>query len=195
VLNGAFPDGLVNVTLDGSTLMTGLTWGAPTDYFSLKSGNHQFSLEQSGSTTNLVPVPFQIINLPVNTQNTFILTAGGVGPPPGILLVDDGTPDPNSGAKIRVANGDAAGAILSGWILPAGTAPSGNPTFANVTIGSASSYQVVPPGNYVITFTFIVQTGQMAEYSLTVAAGQNRTVASINTGGIARAFVTLNDLN
>jgi hypothetical protein len=117
------------------------------DYLTVQSGGVALTVEASGSSTNLVPSQFQSLNLSPNTQNTFVL----MGPEIGYLFLDDSTPASGS-VKLRIANADPSGiGTLSAWVN-SNDSNTGSPTISGVTLGSASSYVIVPPGTYFVNF-------------------------------------------
>jgi len=142
------------------------------DYLTVQSGGVALTVQPSGSSTNLVPSQFQSLNLPPNTQNTFVL----IDPETGYLFRDDSTPAAGS-VKLRIANADpSVGGTLSAWVN-SNDSNTGNPTITGVTLGSASGYVSLPPGTYFVNFNVgCVASSCIRAGPTSFAANQNVTV-------------------
>jgi hypothetical protein len=181
--------GPLNVTIDGNTVATGIMYPSCVNevcqtlstYFTVKSGSVKLAVQNQGSSVNVVPQQFQTLSLAANTQNTFVL--GGSTQIAGFLFVDDDIPAANS-VKIRIANADPTTGSPGAWVLPQGMTPSGNPTISGVAPGSASSYLVVAPGDYVETFAIscFIAPNCISVGPTTFSANQNVTVYILNEG-------------
>jgi uncharacterized protein DUF4397 len=194
VLQASPNEPTLNVLIDGTSINSNLGFAANTGYQTEKSGSHQFAMEASGSTTNLVPSADQTINLGSSTQNTFILD-GYSSSISGIMLSDDTTTPANSGISLRIVNAAPSIAGADVFIVASGATLSGSPAISDLTFGSASSYQSLAAGTYTVYFT---EPGTTLEYydtgTVTFTANQNRTIVLLSGPG-SLTSVTLADLN
>ncbi len=188
------------VLVDSTSITSDLGFQANTGYQTEKSGSHQFVMEPSGTTNNIVPSAYQTLNLVSNTQNTFIL-AGYSSSLSGIFLTDDTTTPTNSGINLRIVNaapslGTTAPADeVDVYIVATGTTLSGTPNINALAFGAASTYQALAAGTYQIFFT---EPGTTLTYyntpPITFTANQNRTVVFLSPPGYFTTL-TLADLN
>jgi Domain of unknown function (DUF4397) len=207
VLDASTSPNPVNVVVDGETVASNVPYPmcvyeicqTLSAYATVKSGGVSFALEAPSDPTNVAPSQFQKLNLASNTQSTFVLgppTSFAVNAPnAGYLILDDDVPAANA-VKIRIANVDPTGpALLSAFILPAGTSPSGDPTISNVALGTASNYVTVPPGSYNVWF--VIQEPSLGAPSspytpwgpTTYPANQNFTVYLMQELDIFRGVI------
>lgn len=159
-------------------------------YVTVKAGEVDFAVEVAGTTTNLV-TQFQKLDLAPNTQNTSIVVGAVSGTQAGsYLFLDDSIAVANS-VKLRVAD-PSDPASLAAWVLPDGTAVSGNPTISNVMLRSGSSYLTLSPGPYDETFAVSCFSGPncISVVPTTLGANQNVTVYLLNEGSSHRPLIS-----
>jgi hypothetical protein len=185
--------GNVDVLLDSKTIESGMGYGTPTDYMSVKAGSRHLQVEPTGSST---PVIDQTISLNRGSHYTFIAD-GFASDISAMLLLDDQSAPASGDIKLRFVNAGAGAGDVDVYVLAPGTTPPGNPpTVGNLSLGVASDYQSIAAGSYEIfvniagtTFVY-VDTG-----SLSFAAGQNRTFVLLSDLAGGFRLVTLHDLN
>jgi hypothetical protein len=191
IISGSWAVGSLSVIVNGATVATNIAYPtcvnevceALSSYLTVPAGGVAFAVEDTSSTTNLVP-QLANLNLAPNTHNTLIVvgTVDAI-PAGGYLLRDDDTPAANS-VKLRIASTDPTVGTLAAWVLPDGTTPSGTPTISNVMLGSASSYLTLPPGAYDETFaiTCFVGPNCIGVGPTTLSANKNVTVYVLSEG-------------
>lgn len=207
VLNASQDVNPVNVVVGGETVVSGDPYPmciyeicqTLSGYVQVKSGGVSFALEgplNPNPTKNYVPSQFQKLNLPSNTQNTFVLSAPPSenlnDPDAGYVFVDDNVPAANS-VKIRIVNVDPRNLTVSAFILPNGTMPSGNPPVSNLTIGTASNYITLSPGSYTVwfigNFGILGPVPTLPWGPTTYPANQNFSVYLMQQLGASRAVI------
>jgi Domain of unknown function (DUF4397) len=178
----------VTVYVDKKDITDTLAYPESIGPLSISPGNHNLYIG------NLPPQGFgppplasATATLAAGTQTSFYYIGPGIFG--GVLLqaVDDTTPAANSQAKLRVVIGVGGpvglGEIFDVYVVSSGSAPSGSPTFSNLTessgpgLSDVSKYQTLAPGTYDVDFTNPGTTDVVYTLnSLTLAASQNRTV-------------------
>ena len=194
VMNATPDQTTVTVLLDGTSIASSIAYGSSNAYAQTDSGSRHLQAEGGSSSSVFLD---QTINLGGGTSNTAII-ANLSATSNAILLTDDNTASTTTGnIKLRIVNAAPGIGTVDVYVLPSGT-PITNvtPTISSLSFESSSNYLDLRAGSYSIVFTppgslfSFFNTGDIA-----FVAGQNRTIAVLNstTGGFT--IGTLKDLN
>jgi uncharacterized protein DUF4397 len=167
----------INVVIDGATVANNVTFLKNTGYLSVPAGQHTITLQG----WNNPPNESFMATFPENGKSTLLFDGWGLFSSPNVIP-DDMTAAAAGNFKLRLVD-TTAGLSLDAFVLPAGTPPSGTPTFSPMSISenSPSAYLSLPAGNYHVVFTsFQTLNVQFDTGPLTFSAGQNRTLLLIN---------------
>lgn len=171
-------EGSINVMIDGAAVASSVTFLKNTGYVMVPAGSHQVTLQGWVNPPN----ESFMANFTENSKSTLLFEGWGpFSSAPGVTS-DDMTAASSGNFKLRIVD-TTAGLTLDAFVLPAGTPPSGTPTFSPVTISenSPSAYLSLPAGTYHVVFTsFQTLNVQFDTGPLTFSAGQNRTLLLIN---------------
>jgi hypothetical protein len=135
--------------IDGNDLASSVAYGSASGYGSVSSGSRHLEIEPSGTTNILID---QTISLG-SGNNTVLATNSGA-----TVLADSSTAPASGDVSIRAINGSSTLDIADVYIVsPSTDISTVNPTASNVAFTSATAYQTVSAGSYVVIFT---QPGQ-----------------------------------
>ena len=189
----AMPDeGSLDLLIDTKSAATGVGYGTSSAYNSVATGSRHFQIEPTGLTNILIDRTDSI-----GSGDLTLLSLNFSFDPSSVLLTDDNSAPTSGNFKLRVV--DAAPGLnpQDVYIVPDGSdIGSVDPTFSGMTLGSASTYDVLAPGDYNVIFTdvgqkfFNLNTGK-----LTFAAGQIRTVLVLNNTSGGYQDTVLTDAN
>jgi hypothetical protein len=142
--------GPLNVSIDGSTFVSGVNFETLTQYKQINSGARVVGVSVAGGASDLFSTTFTF----AGTVNYTLVTYGSVEEPTS-LQVDDTVVDPGDGFfNLRAINA-AVGTIA---VDVYATAPGADlnaaaPSAAAVGVGSTSFFVTLPVGNYEIRIT------------------------------------------
>jgi hypothetical protein len=113
----------------------------------------------------------------------------------GATVFTDTHATPSSGnVSIRVINASSNLGTADVYIVSSGSSIGSTPTFSALAVNSASGYDSVPAGSYVVYF--VVNGNQVLNSgTLTLASGQVRTVVAIDGQSGGDTTTVLADLN
>jgi Domain of unknown function (DUF4397) len=178
----------VAMLIDGNDLASSVPYGSASGYSSASSGSRHLQIEPSGTTNILID---QTISLDAG-NNTVLATNSGAS-----VLADSSTAPPSGDVSIRAINASSTLGTADVYIVtPSTDITTLTPTAANVAFTSATAYQTVAAGSYVVIFT---QPGQklavISSSPLSFSAGQVRSVMGLDgqNGGFTTAVLA--DLN
>jgi uncharacterized protein DUF4397 len=200
----ASPDGPnVDVAIDGKTVVTNLafdTVSPATGYFTVTAGNRRVEVRVTGTTTDLIN---STMSFSSGKQFTVIAT-GFENPAPGtvaaLTLTDDNSAPTSGNVKLRVVHAAPSGPPnVDVYIVAPGTDISGMaPTISGLAFGQASAYQTTAPTSNQVIFTAAGDKTPVINQTYTLAAGQIRTLVTVNVQGgttMATTPLELSDLN
>lgn len=192
VLQGSPFQPSVSVLINGNTVSSALAYGADSGYLAVSSSTPHLQIQLPNAAT---PILDQMPTLS-GANSTFVTFTG----PSGFtgFLVPDNNAAPSSGnANLRVLSGSPNLASADVYILQPPASISGvSPTVSGVAFQSATNYQSLVAGTYDVVLTLpgskiiVVDSG-----TISLSAGQVRTVATIATAAGGSMGVVLADLN
>ncbi len=187
VMNAIDGESTVSMQIDNNNLASGVAFGTASSYGSVSSGSHTLEIQAANA-----PLFNQSITLSGDSNNTVLATDAG----PTVLSDNKSTPS-SGDIQIRAVNASTALGNTDVYIVAPGTDISTvNATISALAFRTASGYQTVAAGSYVVEFT---QTGSkvvvFSTSALSFSAGQIRTVVALDnpSGGFSTAV--LSDLN
>lgn len=193
VVNASPDDPQLDFTVDAKTLASGVGYASPTDYSTFNPGQRRIQVALPGTSNTLID---QTLNLGSGSQSTFI-AADFRSDITGILLTDSKTTPTSGNANLRLVQIAPSLGAVDVYVVPPNTDLSTVSPFAShLSFGSATGYESLSAGTYQILFTtpdsiFVIFDAG----TISLTAGQNRTVLALNgqSGGFTTA--TLKDLN
>jgi uncharacterized protein DUF4397 len=196
----------VDVAIDGKTVVTNLAFDnvAPTTgYLTVTAGNRKVEVRATGTTTDLIN---STMSFSSGKQFTVIAT-GFENPAPGtvaaLTLTDDNSAPTSGNVKLRVVQAAPGDGVtpptLDIYVVAPGTDISGmSPTISSLAFGQASAYQTTAPTSNQVIFTAAGDKTPVINQTLTLAAGQIRTLVTVNVQDgltISTTPLVLSDLN
>lgn len=183
----------LNVLVDDKTLSSNLSFSQSTGYLKLDSGSRHVQLEVSGTTT---PIIDQTLTLNGGSATTY-LAANYATSITGVMYTDDNTAPASGQFRIRIINASPGIGNADVYVVPAGTDLSTvAANFSGLAFEAASSYLSLSAGTYEVFFT---APGSKFAYidsgSITLNAGQVRTLIGLDGANGGFTSVTLSDLN
>lgn len=197
----------VNVLVNGMVTSSNVAYLSNTGYVTVPSGNSMLDVQVP--PPGVSPVRGVSLDLAANSHNTFVMDGCCPFDHATLQLMDDTTPSPSGGAKLRIVEGAISTFGMDFFVLPPGSTPSGSPAFSAPSFNSASAYMALSPGTYDIFMTATPPPGGplgpvlFHTGSITLSANQNRTVVLLNLcspgacdiTGKTLTSITLADLN
>ena len=183
----------LDMVIDDKTVASSVGYGAASSYTSITAASHTVVVEPTNTSS-------QIIDTTITTSSgssVTLICANYSYNATSVLLSDDNTKPDSGNFKLRIVNVSPGMGPEDVYIIAAGTdINSANPVFSNLGFGSASSYVQLSAGNYDVVFTppgskFI----NLDSGSLTLSAGQIRTLLALNNPVGSYESTMLTDLN
>lgn len=192
VLQTSPDENAVDVLLDGTSVASGVTYAAPTNYSSVSSGSHSLKVRPTGSTADLID---EQITLNGGSNSTLVVAnfASSITP---ILLTDDTTAPSSGDVKVRFLNvAPGLGNVDIYLVAPGSTPGLVAPTLPSLAFDTASGYQSFTAGSYEF---FVTAAGNTFSYvdsgTITFTAGQNATLVALSNRIGGFTYVRLADL-
>jgi len=183
----------LNVLVDSKTLASNLPFSQTTGYLTVDSGSRHLQLEVSGTST---PVIDQTFSLSGGTTTTYLATnfASSIM---GVMYTDDNSAPSSGQFRIRVINASPGIGNADVYVVPAGTDLSTvTPNFSSLAFPASSTYLSFNAGAYEVFFTAPgTKVALIDSGSITLAAGQVRTVVGLDGPNGGFTSVALPDLN
>lgn len=189
VVNASAPNQNVDLFVNGARVgTTSFAFGsASTACFEVPAGARTVEFRAPGSTSALIRVTPDP-NLSAGSSNTVVIA--GAGANLRALAVPDAFTPTSGQAGVRVIHASPALGRRDVFVTAPGATISGNPTFAGVDFGTATSFQNVAAGNVRIRFTnpgsTVVAFDGNGTPAFNVQANQSRTflVRDVAGGGM-----------
>jgi hypothetical protein len=175
----------VSVQLDTDPpLVTGLAFGALTQYLSTGGGSREFKVSANNGTSFAID---QTLSVGGGSSYTYIVY-NPVASAAGALIFESSLATPNSGMfNFRVINVAAGIGTVDVYLTPAGTdLASTSPNIANAAIGQASSFVGVNAGTYELRITAAGTKDVIYDTPVQTFVNQSSYEAVIFTKGSAR---------
>lgn len=178
----------LEMLIDGNDLASSVPYGSASGYSSVSSGSRHLQLEPAGATNILIDQ-----NITVGSgNNTVLATSSGA-----TVLADNSTTPTSGDISIRAINASSTLGTADVYIVSSSTdITTVSATASNVGFTSATAYQTVAAGSYVVIFT---QPGQkvpiISSSPLSFSSGQVRSVMGLDgqNGGFTTSVLA--DLN
>jgi hypothetical protein len=193
VMNASPGESSVDVTLNGTTVVSGLGYGAATNYTGVGPGTPTLEIVPNGSATALINEP-----ITVDAATTYTVLADNYSTDIGITIFTDDNTAPNSGNfNLRIINAAPGLGTADVYVVAPGTnLETVSPSVTALAFEGASSYISLAPGTYEVYFTL---TGQKLAYidsgPQSWSLGQIRTVVGLNNTSGGYTSAVLDDLN
>jgi|SRR5579859_729940 len=190
VLQGSPSHSTITVLINGSAIANNLAYATDTGYFSVSSSSPHLQIELPGSSTAVID------QTPSLAGDSTFITVTSAGTFTGFLVADDNSAPSSGNVKLRILNASANLPSADVYIVQPGGNIGGSPTISGLLFQNASSYQSLAAGSYEIflalpgTKTIAIDSG-----TVTLTAGQIRTLAAIDTLSSGSSLVTLKDMN
>jgi len=184
----------VDVLVDDATVLTNVPFRAASAYLEVASGSRRIRVRATGTTTTVIDATVSL-----GTGGTFTVIATGLLAGIQPLVVVDTLTAPAAGqVKVRVVHAaPAAGGVDVYVTAPGANLATATPVLTNVPFRGVSNYLTVPAGQYQIRVTPAGTKTVAIDATVTLAAGQIRTVVATDApgGGAPLAPVVLADRN
>ncbi|MFN8653514.1 MAG: DUF4397 domain-containing protein [Gemmatimonadales bacterium] len=192
----ASPDApAVDVLVDNSVVLNGVTYKQASDYLDVPSGTRNFKVQAAGGGAVVINV-----DAALTRGNAYTVIATGLlASIEPLVLADDLTPPAAGNVKVRLVHGAPNVANVDIYVTaPGADLATATPTLTAVPFQAASDYLEVPAGSYQVrvtptgTKTVALDTG-----TLTLTSGQIRTAIATEAagGGAPLSALLLADLN
>lgn len=174
----------VDVLLDGTEVLSGVTYLISSEYLDVPTGDRTFRVEPTGSNTAVIEA-----TVPVGENVDYTLLAvNDVENIEPLYLTDDNTAPAVGQARIRVLHGAPSVGAVDVYVTAPG-APLGTPTLTNVPFKGASGYLPVPAGRYQVRVTPTGVPGTVAiNQEITAPANVVATAIAVERQGGGAPF-------
>lgn len=188
----------LDVLIDGKSVATNLAFGSvfpASGYQSVTAGNRRVEEPDTGTSNNEISATVSF-----GTGKKYTMIASGLQANIAAVLLTDDSSAPASGkVKVRVAHmsPDFADRV-DFYVVPAGTDITGmSPTVPGLAYTQAGSYLSMDAGDIEIIALRTTDQVQLVDTTLSLTAGQNRTLLLVDDGGgfPTTSLLTLADLN
>lgn len=193
VMNASPGESSVNVTLNSTSISTGLGYGAATGYTGVSAGSPTLAFVPNGGTTTLISE-----GISLSSGTTYTVLADNYSTDIGLTVFTDNNTAPSAGnLNLRVVNASPGLGTVDVYVVSPGTnLNTVTPSVTGLTFPTASTYLSLSAGNYEVYFTL---TGQKLAYidsgPQSWSAGQVRTVVGLNGESSGYTSTVLDDLN
>lgn len=171
----------VNITIENQPILTGVQFGATSDYNIFKNGNRDVQFLDGTSNGLLVDVDplFQL-----NTFSTIVGYTDGTTNS-AMVLSDVPTSSSRSTSEIRVVNAAPTTGPVDVYVTKLNTSITGvTPTAANVAVGDVNQvYTQELPDQYTVRITTPGTQTVLASQNVTVDQGQSVTLVAGASSG------------
>ena len=187
----------LTLLIDGNNDANAVAYGTGSGYLSVSSGSRHVQVEPTGSANDILID--QNISLASGSNTTIVAVSSTTAASgAGALVLNDQTSTPaTNDIAIRAVNASPSLPIADVYIVTSTTdITTVSPTAANVAFPSATTYQTVAAGTYVVVFTqHSSKTPVISTSPLSLVAGQVRTVLGLDgqNGGFTTGILA--DLN
>jgi len=177
----ASPDApMVNVLIDGTSVVTNLGYGNASVYISVRPGLRHIQLAPvSGSA----PIFSQSLSFNSTNDQTLLFTGPAASIQP-VVLTDGGTTTTTVTGEgyVRVINASAAMGPADVYIVPAGASIVGiKPVAASLAFDKNTGYQLTVAGNYEVFMTVPNHaTALLSTGPISLTSAQDHTVVALD---------------
>lgn len=187
----------LTLLVDGASDANAVTYGTASGYASVNSGSRHVQVEPTGSANDILIDQSVSVASGSNTTVLAVSSAATPGAADALVLTDQTSTPATNDIAIRAVNASPTLGPADIYIVTSTTAiATVSPTAANVAFPSATTYQTVAAGTYVVIFTqHGSKTPVISTSPLGLVAGQVRTVLGLDgqNGGFTTGILA--DLN
>ena len=184
----------VDVLVDNATVLTNVAYRAASGFLDVDAGTRRLRVNATGTTTTVIDA-----NVPLVNGGAYTVLATGLLAGIQPVVAEDNLTDPAAGqVKLRVIHAAPAAAGVDVYATAVGAdINTATPVLTNVGFRAVSNYLTVPAGTYQIRVTPTGTKTVAIDATLTLGAGQIRTVVATDApgGGAPLAPVVLADKN
>lgn len=184
----------VDVLVDNATVLTNVAYRAASGFLEVDAGTRRLRVNATGTTTTVIDA-----NVPLVNGGAYTVLATGLLAGIQPVVAEDNLTDPAAGqVKLRVIHAAPAAAGVDVYATAVGAdINTATPVLTNVGFRAVSNYLTVPAGTYQIRVTPTGTKTVAIDATLTLGAGQIRTVVATDApgGGAPLAPVVLADKN
>jgi hypothetical protein len=193
MMNAVPDESNLEVLVNGTSVVSNVSYGTSNGYQSVKSGSQQVVIEPSGSSTALLT---QSISFSSGTDTT-VIAANFSSNISAFVLTDDNSATASGNFRLRIINSAPGLGPADVYIVaPATDLNTVSPTLSNLGFNSASGYQSLSAGSYEVVLTPVGQKFPAVDTgSLTFNSGQVRTFIGLNSQGGGFSYAMLPDVN
>lgn len=185
----------VDVFVNGSSVLQNVGYKTASSYLKVKAGTDKIEVKPTGSSNAVISASADL----TSKKDYTALAVNFVSSIQPLLLTDDNTPPTSGNVKVRIVHAAPSAPAVDVYVTaPGADLLTATPVLTNVPFTGVSSYLSVPAGNYEIRVTVAgTKTVAIDSGSVTLAAGQIRTVVALdaNGGGAPFTAIVLADLN
>ncbi|HUM04500.1 MAG TPA: DUF4397 domain-containing protein [Terriglobales bacterium] len=182
----------LNLLVDTNSATSGVGYGAASSYIGVSAASHEIQVEPNTTSTPIIDTTLNFSS----GSNVSLVSANYSYNPMSIVLNDDNSTPPSGDFKLRILNVSPGMGAQDVYVVTSGSdIGSANPVFDSLGFGSASSYVTLTAGNYDVVFTPPGSKFTNLTTSLTLSAGQIRTVLALNNPVGSYLATVLSDLN
>lgn len=192
----ASPDApAVDVLVDGTVALAGVTYGQGSGYLELLSGSHRIQVNPANTTMSVIDATLQLDA----AKDYTVIAADRVAQIGPLVLEDDNTPPAAGQVRVRLVHGAPSAGLVDVYVTaPGASLTAAAPTIAGFAFKDASGYLEVPAGDYRVRITLAgTKTVAIDSGALSLAAGQVRTAIALDPAPGTNGFgaLLLADLN
>lgn len=184
----------VDVLVDDATALTNVAFRASSGFLEVSAGARRLRVRATGTSTTVIDA-----TVPFANGGAYTVLATGLLSDISPVVAEDNLTDPAAGqVKLRVIHAAPAAAGVDVYATaPGADINTATPVLTNVAFRAVSNYLSVPAGTYQIRVTPTGTKTVAIDATLTLAAGQIRTVVAKDAvgGGAPLAPVVLIDKN
>jgi hypothetical protein len=173
----------VDVLLDGSEVLSGVTYLGSSSYLDVPTGDRTFRVEPVGSNTAVIEATVPVAE-DVDYTLLAVNTVANIEP---LYLVDDNTAPAAGQARIRVLHGAPSVGPVDVYVTAPGAA-LGSPALTNVPFKGVSGYLAVPAGRYQVRVTPTGSTTVAINQEITAPVGVVATAIAVEDVGGGAPF-------
>jgi hypothetical protein len=164
----------VDVLLDGTAVLNGVTYGQASGYLDVPAGDRTFRVEAVGSDAAVIDETVPV----ADGVDYTLLAVGNLATIEPLYLTDDNSAPTAGTAKVRVIHGAPNIPEVDVYVTAPG-APLGDPLLTNVPFKEVSGYVEVPPGTYQVRVTPTGTTDVAIDQEIDVPAGVVATAIAV----------------
>jgi hypothetical protein len=182
----------LNLLVDTKSVASDVSYGAASSYMGVSATSHEVQVEPANSSTPIIDSTLTFSS----GSDVSLISANYSYSVTSLVLSDDNSAPPSGDFKLRIVNVSPGMGQQDIYVVTSGTdIGSSDPVFSSLGFGVASSYVTLSAGDYDVVFTPPGSKFINLTTSLTLSAGQIRTVLALNNPVGSYLATVLNDVN